>query len=127
MKTKILSSSIAIFVVLNLTLHRAAAFVTTYPGLGGSEMPLAATSDRNGFEFDHPLERVVDLDNTFSRRGAVKHVANFVLGISVVATTGQPALAAEVHEIRMGTEENPEELVFEPDSITIRSGDTVRW
>lgn len=110
---------------------------TTTPRIGNFDTALTAISNRKHFD-----ESLVDDATTFvvesyddgfsSRRTAMTRIAGIAFGMSISApfieqAYASPPTAGQVYEIRMGTEENPEELVFEPDSIIIKSGDTVRW
>jgi len=110
-------SSFTILVTL-LALHRAIAFSNTQTGPGD-------TFDR--FEIDHSFDTISNSKEIFSRRGAIKRVTGMALGLSAVLPSKPAYATAQIHEIRMGTEENPEELAFEPDSIRIRRGDSIRW
>jgi len=89
-----------------------------------SKTALAATFDWS--EFDKSMDQVLQSDNFCSRRGALKRAAGLMAGLSVAAVS-KPAYAAQIHEVLMGSEDNPEELVFEPDTIKICEGDSVRW
>eukprot|EP00548_Thalassiothrix_antarctica_P011775 CAMPEP_0194156416 /NCGR_PEP_ID=MMETSP0152-20130528/68271_1 /TAXON_ID=1049557 /ORGANISM="Thalassiothrix antarctica, Strain L6-D1" /LENGTH=187 /DNA_ID=CAMNT_0038864073 /DNA_START=245 /DNA_END=808 /DNA_ORIENTATION=- len=110
-------SSFTILVTL-LALHRAIAF---------SNIQTGPSDTFDQFEIDHSFDTISKSKEIFSRRDAIKRVTGMALGLPAVLASKPAYAAAKIYEIRMGTEENPEELAFEPDSIKIRRGDSIRW
>jgi len=70
------------------------------------------------------LNTVIQSDAMCTRRHAMARAAGLAAGMAL-ATVNSPGFAAETKMVKMGSDTG--QLIFQPDELTICSGDTVTW